>query len=197
MLKAVTPGSRLGSGTEGWVLTRYLRRSPTAKLRLPELEQKLQESEAERARLTNELNELKNAVARWSARWASCSPPIRRSQQQLDRITRLSSSTIEVDQQNTQLKQRLAEAEQQIESLEVENRQLASRANREWFLIGGAVLVAGLLLGIDSPAHQLAQEIVVERFLNMHQRGQSMLWPARCSQVSITLSGFRDMLSMP
>ncbi len=70
---------------------------------------------------------------------------------QLERITRLSAETIQVDQQNTELKKRLAESEQQIEKLQSENRQLASRANREWFLIGGAVLVAGLLLGLILP----------------------------------------------
>ncbi|MBT8422661.1 MAG: TIGR04211 family SH3 domain-containing protein [Gammaproteobacteria bacterium] len=145
---------RTASGTEGWVLTRYLRRSPTAQLLLPDLERKLKDSEAERTRLANELSELKKSRRALEREVGELQSANSSQEQQLDRITRLSSSTIEVDQQNTQLKQRVAEAEQQIEALEIENNQLASRANREWFLIGGAVLVAGLLLGLILPRIQ-------------------------------------------
>lgn len=145
---------RTGSGAEGWVLSRYLRRSPTAQLLLPDLERKLQESEAERTRLINELSELKKSRQSLEREVGELQSANSSQEQQLDRITRLSASTIEVDQQNAQLKQRVAEAEQQIEVLEIENDQLASRANREWFLIGAAVMVAGLLLGLILPRIQ-------------------------------------------
>ena len=145
---------RTGSGAEGWVLTRYLRRSPTAQLLLPDLERKLQESDAERTRLANELNDLKTSRRSLEREVGELQSANSSQEKQLDRITRLSASTIEVDQQNTQLKQRVAEAEQQIEALEIENDRLASRANREWFLIGGAVMAAGLLLGLILPRIQ-------------------------------------------
>ena len=142
---------RTGSGTEGWVLTRYLRNSPTAQLRLPDVERRLAESEAQRAKISNELAELKNSRRSLEREIGELQATSSSQRNQLDRITRLSAETIQVDQQNTELKKRLAESEQQIEKLQSENRQLASRANREWFLIGGAVLVAGLLLGLILP----------------------------------------------
>ncbi len=46
---------RTGSGAVGWVLSRYLRSSPTAQLRLPDLERRLAASEAQRATISNEL----------------------------------------------------------------------------------------------------------------------------------------------
>ncbi len=64
---------------------------------------------------------------------------------------KISSGTIQVDDQNRQLKQRLIESELQIDELTADNDRLASRAGREWFLIGGAVLVVGLLLGLILP----------------------------------------------
>jgi len=142
---------RTGSGAEGWVLSRYLLRSPTARLRVPELEQKLRESEAQRSRMDSELKELRGARRSLESEIGELQSSNSSQQSQLERITRLSADTINVDQQNIQLKQRLAENEQQIDTLEAENRQLASRANREWFLIGGAVLTAGLLLGLILP----------------------------------------------
>lgn len=142
---------RTGSGAEGWVLSRYLMRSPTARLRVPELEQKLRESEAQRTRMSAELKELRDERSSLESEIGELQSSNSSQQSQLERITRLSADTINVDQQNTQLKQRLAENEQQISKLEAENSQLASRANREWFLIGGAVLTAGLLLGLILP----------------------------------------------
>lgn len=142
---------RTGSGTEGWVLSRYLRSSPTAQLRLPELERRLADSEARRAAISSELAELKQSRRSLEREIGELQSTSSSQRNQLERITRLSAETIQVDQQNTELKKRLAESEQQIETLQTENRQLASRANREWFLIGGAVLVAGLLLGLILP----------------------------------------------
>lgn len=142
---------RTGSGTEGWVLSRYLRRTPTAQLRLPDVEKRLADSEAQRTRISNELAELKKSRRSLEREIGELQATSSSQRNQLDRITRLSADTIQVDQQNTELKKRLAESEQQIEKLQSENRQLASRANREWFLIGGAVLIAGLLLGLILP----------------------------------------------
>jgi len=142
---------RTRSGAEGWVLSRYLVRTPTARLQVPELEQKLRESQTSLSRISNELKQLKISRSSLESEIGELQSSNSSQASQLERITRLSSDTIKVDQQNIQLKQRLAENEQQIGKLEVENRQLASRANREWFLIGGAVLIAGLLLGLILP----------------------------------------------
>jgi len=142
---------RSESGAEGWVLSRYLRSVPTARLRLPDVERKLRESEAQRARISEELAELKQGRRALEREIGELQSTSSSQQSKLERITRLSADTIQVDQQNTELKKRLAESEQHIERLEAENQQLGSRANREWFLIGGAVLVAGLLLGLILP----------------------------------------------
>ncbi len=141
---------RVGSA-EGWVLTRYLKRQPTAQLVLPDLQARLKKAEAERAALQKELTELKEARQELQSQVGSLESNNSSVQARLDKITKLSANTIKVDEQNRQLKQRLAENERQIDLLEVENSQLASRADREWFMIGGAVLTLGLILGLIIP----------------------------------------------
>jgi SH3 domain protein len=141
---------RVGSA-EGWVLTRYLKRQPTAQLVLPDLQARLKKAEAERAALQQELTELKQSRQELQSQVGSLESNNSSVQAQLDKITKLSANTIKVDEQNRQLKQRLAENERQIDLLEVENSQLASRADREWFMIGGAVLTLGLILGLIIP----------------------------------------------
>jgi SH3 domain protein len=142
---------RAGSGAEGWVLSRYLRGAPTARLQLPDLEKRLAASEAQRAKVSSELAALRQSRRGLEREVGELQSANSAQQNQLTRITKLSSDTIQVDQQNRQLKQRLGESEQQIAVLEAENIRLSSRVSREWFLIGGAVLVAGLLLGLIIP----------------------------------------------
>ncbi len=149
---------RTSSGAEGWVLSRYLRSSPTARLQVPALEKKLADSEAARTRLAQELDELRRMRRSLESEVGELQSANSSQQNQLDRITRLSANTIQVDQQNSQLKERLADSEQQIDALEKENTRLTSRANREWFLIGAAVLVAGLLLGLILPRLNLRKK---------------------------------------
>jgi SH3 domain protein len=142
---------RTASGEEGWVLTRYLRSTPTAKLQLPAAQEQLQRSLAERDNLKKQLNDVKKERVELQREVADLQASTRSLQDQVDRITKLSANTIQVDDQNIQLKQRIASSEQQIRALEVENDKLASRSDREWFLVGGAVLALGLLLGLILP----------------------------------------------
>ncbi|MEE4186708.1 MAG: TIGR04211 family SH3 domain-containing protein [Gammaproteobacteria bacterium] len=142
---------QLSSGTEGWVLSRYLTSTPTARLRLPEVEKRLQASETEQAELRAALGELRAEKQDLDRQVAELQAQNSSLQSQLERITELSADTIQVDEQNNQLKLRLAEAQQRVDALQIENGQLAGRANQQWFLIGGGVLTFGLLMGLILP----------------------------------------------
>jgi SH3 domain protein len=142
---------RVSSGAEGWVLTRYLKSAPTARLRLPELEQRMQRSDKQRAELNQELSSVKKERQQLQGELTELQSNNRSVQGQLERVTELSADTIRVDDQNRQLQQRLIESEREIEELTYTNDKLSSRADREWFLIGGAVLAVGLLLGLILP----------------------------------------------
>jgi SH3 domain protein len=47
---------------------------------------------------------------------------------------------------------RLNERDLEVAELMTQNAALASRANREWFMLGAAVLVAGIVLGLIIPS---------------------------------------------
>jgi SH3 domain protein len=142
---------RTSSGQDGWVLSRYLRSSPTAKLQLPSAQQNLQRSEAQRAEMQKERDELRRDKQALERTVADLQASNSSSQNKIERITKLSASTIQVDEQNHQLKQRIADNDQLIETLNIENERYRSRSDREWFLVGAAVLIAGLLLGLILP----------------------------------------------
>ena len=95
---------RLGADTEGWVLSRYLKRGPTAQLLLPNVEARLKKSEAQTAELKKEMSELKRERQKLQNQVAELQSSGSSVQQQLDRVTKLSAGTIQVDDQNRQLK---------------------------------------------------------------------------------------------
>ncbi len=72
-------------------------------------------------------------------------------QRELSEIRGLSANAIELNEQNKRLRQRLLEQERAIGELQDDNRRLASRSNREWFVVGAGVLIVGMLVGLILP----------------------------------------------
>lgn len=142
---------KTSNGDKGWVLTRYLRSTPTSQLRLPELENSLERSATQNKALRKEIDELKKAKQGLQRDESKLQLSNRSLQDQVDRISKLSANTIQVDDENKQLKQQLADSQAAVSALNIDNGLLASRSNREWFLVGGGVLVLGLLLGLILP----------------------------------------------
>ena len=142
---------KTSNGDKGWVLTRYLRSTPTSQLRLPELENSLERSATQNKALRKEIDELKKAKQSLQRDESKLQLSNRSLQDQVDRISKLSANTIQVDDENKQLKQQLADSQAAVSALNIDNGLLASRSNREWFLVGGGVLVLGLLLGLILP----------------------------------------------
>ena len=143
---------RTSSGAEGWVLTRYLLNTPPARVTLPGVQQQLARSEEQRQELGRPVTgTCKPRMQRSNS--SSASPRTRgtTSSAELARIRSLSSKTVQIDAENRQLKQVLAETQQALDDAEAESRRLASRSNREWFVIGALVVMFGILVGLILP----------------------------------------------
>jgi SH3 domain protein len=131
---------RIPGGPEGWVMSRFLVSSPPAIVRLPQLEKdigRVAELSDERTALQSEVRQLTSENNNLSA--------------ELERIRQVSANAVKIDGENATLRSSLSAARSQISALEEENRRLASKANRDWFIVGAAVLVLGLLLGLIIP----------------------------------------------
>jgi len=142
---------RTRGGTEGWVLSRYLLSEPPALVTLPELQKRLAEGDSGLQRLTDENQTLKTENRDLARQIAELQRDGSRLQNELGEIRKLSANVIQVDEQNRQLSQRLAETEQLLQEMRAENQTLASRSNREWFIVGAAVLFIGMAMGLILP----------------------------------------------
>jgi len=142
---------RTASGAEGWVLNRYLLKSPPARVTMPQVEARLRASESKRRELAKELKNVQRERDQIKRQLGSVEASGQGLQKELDDVRRLSANVIQVDNQNKSLRQSLAETQAQVEKLQIENKRLASRANREWFIIGALVVMAGMLIGLILP----------------------------------------------
>lgn len=142
---------RTQDGTEGWLLTRYLISSPTTRQQIPALQTQLRNSEETKLQLQARIAELEKEQRNLQTQITRAETSSRGLQQQLDDIRKVSSETIQLHDQNKQLKQKLSDDERRIDELESENRKLSIKTTREWFIVGAGVLFFGLILGLIIP----------------------------------------------
>jgi len=138
-------------GTEGWLETHFLQAEPIARERLAAAERNLtaarervQELEAQVAALTEELARTRNELE-------TTKSTNREISLELQDIRNASANVLALRDQNEQLRKRVAEAEERVNRLTMENTELASDARQSWFLIGAGVLFGGILIGLIAP----------------------------------------------
>ncbi len=47
---------------------------------------------------------------------------------------------------------RLSERDREVEALTADNARLAGRSNQNWFVVGAAVLLGGIVIGLVAPS---------------------------------------------
>lgn len=139
-------------GTEGWILTRFLTAEPIARERLVVAERSLAAArervtalEAQTADLTRELAATKGDLDQTRANHGTVS-------RELSDIRTAAANVVEIRDQNARLQQRLVQRDREVEELTAENARLAGRNNQNWFIVGAAVLLGGIVIGLVAPS---------------------------------------------
>jgi SH3 domain protein len=68
--------------------------------------------------------------------------------QQLEKLKRISARPLEIEKNNEQLRDELAQRNNEVKLLSEENAGLKSRDQREWFMAGAGVVLLSILFGI-------------------------------------------------
>ena len=142
---------RTSRGAEGWVLRRYLLDEPPARVTLPGVTDRLRQSDRRRQEAEQELRELREERAQLQRQIGQLEGSADDLQSELTEIRRLSANVVQIEEQNKRLREQLDEQGQLLTELEAENRRFASRANREWFVVGAGVVIVGMLMGLILP----------------------------------------------
>ena len=142
---------RTKSGKEGWVLSRFLMKSPAARDRLANAEDKLAKLELENRKLETDLASLKDEKAKLSQNLGNLDNQSRKVNQELAEIKRTASSALAIDSENKELKSRVVSLERQLQTMQQENEGLKDRTARDWFMVGAAVVLLGIIVGLIIP----------------------------------------------
>jgi SH3 domain protein len=138
-------------GTEGWVLTRYLMNEASAREQLQTLTGQLTSANTRGSSLDSQLNAIKGEYDSASRQIATLEREKAAVEKELAEIKRTAANVLAISDQNKSLMDELAAAQIRADTLEQENRVLASQTTRYWFATGGLVLVVGLVLGLWLP----------------------------------------------
>jgi SH3 domain protein len=61
------------------------------------------------------------------------------------------ANVVEIRDDNTSLQQRLVQRDREVEQLTADNARLTSRSAQNWFVVGAAVLLGGIVIGLVAP----------------------------------------------
>lgn len=138
---------RIGN-KEGWVLSQYLRSTPIARDLLEAAKTKTEKYREENALLKKQLDELQRAHAEVEKQRDQFKQSEQSMEQQLNNLKRVSAHPLEIERNNEQLRNELAQRNNEVKLLSQENAGLKSRDQRDWFVAGAVVVLLSMLFGI-------------------------------------------------
>ena len=154
-----TPG-----GTEGWVLSRYLMREPSAREQLQRLTSQLTNATNRGSSLNSQLAAIRGEHEQAERQIATLEGENRKLSEELAEIQRTAADVLAINDQNKTLRDELNAADIRVDTLEHENRGLRAQSTRYWFMTGALVLVVGIILGLWLPKIRWQRRSRYDRF---------------------------------
>ena len=142
---------RTDQGNDGWVLSRYLDQQPSARQRLEQANKRLNEVEGENKRLSRELSQERNDKRELGKQQDTLSSEHEQLQQELNRIKRVSADVLSIDKENQSLKTLLEQTQTNYQQAQQQITALQDSTARDWFIVGGGVVLLGILIGLIIP----------------------------------------------
>jgi SH3 domain protein len=148
---------RPNEGMRGWILTRELIDTPSARQSLTSVQQALEQVKSENARLQQEIAKLAPGGGDILSRYQQLLEENERLGQELARLRKLTGSNLNLDEQNRILQERVVDLERELQIAQQERQSLADSRQNTLFLLGAGVLLAGLVLGWILPGRSGAR----------------------------------------
>lgn len=142
---------RMPTGSEAWILSRFLQDEPPAR---EQIESALRERDLQRRQLAELSDALTDSEGKGREALAA-GEKLRYDNQELRRqlaeTKQAAASPLAMRRENTRLSAETAQLKKRFQLLDRERRKLEESNEQEWFIAGGGVLLAGLLLGLVLP----------------------------------------------
>jgi len=142
----------LDQGTEGWILTRFLTAEPIARDRLATAERNLASARSRVGELERQTTSLSADLATAQAELDNTRASHAQVSQELNEIRTSAANVVQITEQNESLRQRLIQRDREVEELTAANADLAGKNSQSWFVVGAAVLLGGVVIGLIAPS---------------------------------------------
>lgn len=140
---------RTASGTEGWVLTRYLQNQPAAREQLTAARQAQQAAERKAAEAVAKLETVQAENQDMRAQISGLETKAADLQTELRRVSSAAARPMEIQRRNEQLVEEVRTLEQDRDRLGMELR--AEQSLRDNWITGAAIAFLGLAAGLVAP----------------------------------------------
>lgn len=142
---------RSGDGKEGFVLTRQLMDTASARDRLAIAEKQLLDLQAEPEKLAAKLASLQKEHQALQTNHRELERTKAVLDKELEAIRRTAANAIRISNERNELRKVVAKLTHQVEELKQENRELENDSDQKWFMIGAGVIIVGIILGLILP----------------------------------------------
>lgn len=142
---------KLSENREGWVLSRLLQKTPSAKSRLSKSEAELASLKENFKATSEQLTQISEEKGSLDTETSTLKEQNTALSRELAQLKETSKNAVQILQERNQLQQRVVTIERELESLKRENDMLMNSEALDWFLIGSGVLFLGIILGFILP----------------------------------------------
>jgi len=142
---------KLASGTEGWVLTRFLQNIPVARDRLAVLEKKMATLREQKQATDTGLKQVRSDKASLDKERNRLSAENKKLTKELADLRRTAANPIAISKENKTLKAHVATIEDELQTLKHKYRSMESQSAQNWFMIGAGVILLGMIVGLILP----------------------------------------------
>ncbi len=137
-----------GGDKTGWVLTQDIMSVPSGRDRLVSVNAKLAKSKEEVKKLKSSLAAMRKDVKQLNNDKGELQNERTNLSNSLDDLKITAANPVAMSKKNKQLKKELEKIRANEAMLNKDNQQLRSNVMQEWFVIGGAVSIGSLILGL-------------------------------------------------
>jgi SH3 domain protein len=142
---------RDAQGRDGYVLTRYLEREPTASKRLETMQSELDQIRDDAANGAARIAQLRQQLATATDERNAARNALAATEAELSEIKRVSGDTLAIFEANKNLRAQLEILEDEAALLRSDNITLADDRDKMFMLIGAGLTLLGLVLGLILP----------------------------------------------
>jgi SH3 domain protein len=142
---------KLKSGMQGFIATRNTMPEPPNRSQLDTTTRNSESLQAENTALKEELTKVKISIAPGTTLEQSLATERDRLDRELIELKRTASNQIQLKNERDELQENVVSVKRELEQLKLENNTLKDGASQDWFLYGGFLSLAGVILGFILP----------------------------------------------